>query len=81
MPDGVMREGTLIEICLAVHGSIGTICLGATKTLVAVPAAIMLVAPTHAVALFEMRHVRARRFDDADTFVAKNHVDVAVVQV
>ena len=47
----------------------------------AVPAAVVLVAPADPIALLEDFAVRAERFDYSDAFVAERHVGFAVVDV
>ena len=79
--DRVCREGSLIQVCEAVHGSLRAEGLTARKTPVAGTAAIMLISPADAVAFLQVAHRRANSFSHTTAFVAEDHVLCSVMLI
>jgi len=80
-PDRVRCHAALILVRVAVHGTLGAVRLAAGEAEVALAAGRVLVAETDAVAFLERFGSGAGALDDAGTFVAEDHVFVAVVFV
>ena len=73
-PDGVGREAALVEVRDAVHGAIGAEGFGSLEAFDAVAATVDFVAPADVVASLQGVACWANGLDDADAFVAENHV-------
>ena len=48
-PDGIMREGALVEIGSSIHGALAAECFVAGQALLAVSTGTVLVAPAHGI--------------------------------
>ena len=68
------RKAALIEIRDAVHGTVGAVGFGPLKAFDAMAATVDLIAPADVIASLQGVARWADDLDDADAFVAENHV-------
>lgn len=73
-PDGAVREAALVQVRVTVHGALWAVGFGSLETLLAPSAGVVLVAPAHAVTLFELGDAGACSGNGSNAFVAEDHL-------
>lgn len=69
-PDRSSGHASLVKICVAVHCSFGAIIFASGETPIAVATAIMLVAPSYTISLFQISRLRTDFLNNSNTLVA-----------
>jgi len=81
LPNGTVRETSLVEVGVAVQLSLGAEGVPSLEAVFAVTTGVVHVAPANSVSDLEYLGMRTELLYDTDTFMSESHVGMSIVQV